>query len=301
MEKARRYCDEAAHHLADSFERRKAHELLWAASAALGDRDGCERALEALARDTDAPWKRCRFAASIAYLDGRLADHEQLVDEHLGHLRSVRHHQEVFSNWYCTSLVRRREQGTVAELPALAAASTDLHPAGESLATRLTAATVRLLTGDHASIDVDGFDPARLPDDGSRAALLAMMAEVVTAAGSDRVVRTVLDVVEPFEGMHLVTQDIYWGSYDRLAALLRDRLGDHRLADQAFDRAVRALRAFRTPVWLARTELDWAESLARRSTPGAAREHLEAARRAIGDLPLTDSRNRADQLEAQLS
>ena len=57
------------------------------------------------------------------------------------------------------------------------------------------------------------LDPSR-----SRAALLAMMAEVVTAAGSDRVVRTVLDVVEPFEGMHLVTQDIYWGSYDRLAA-----------------------------------------------------------------------------------
>ena len=301
MEKVRGYCDEAVHHLADSFERRKVHELLWATSAALGDRNGCERALEALARDTDAPWKRLRFAASSAYLDGRLDDHERLAGEHQAHLRSVGHHQEVFTHWYCTSLVRRREQGTVAELPALVAAATDVRPAVQALADRLTVATVMVFSGEHDSIDADGFDPARLSDEGSRAATLAMMAEVVAAAGSERVIRKVLEVVEPFEGMHLVTQDIYWGSHDRLAALLRDRLGEHRLADQAFDRAVRALGALRTPVWLARTELDWAESLARRSMPGAAREHLEAARSAIGDLPLTDSRNRADRLEARLA
>lgn len=102
-------------------------------------------------------------------------------------------------------------------------------------------------------------------------------------------------------GMHLVGRAAYWGPYDRLAALLRDRLGDHPEADEAFARAVQACRDFRTPVWVARTELDWAESLGRRGARGAAVEHVLRARTAVGDLPLVDSRSRADRLDAQLA
>ena len=300
MEKVRRYCRETVDQLADSFDRRRVHELLWFTSAALGDRDACEEALEALAQEPDALRKLDRFVASIAYLDGRLADHEELTERSLARLRSLHQHQEVFSSWYCTTLIRRREQGTVAELPALAAASIDFRPRSETLAKHLSAAFVHLLSGEHELINLEGIDPAQLLDDGSRAALLAMMAEVVAAAGADPLVREVLELVEPFEGMHLLTQDVYWGSYDRLTALLRDRLGDHGRADDAFGRAVRAVQALRTPVWVARTQLDWAESLIRRGEPDRARAHLQAARAAIGDLPLTDSRNRADQLEARL-
>jgi len=101
--------------------------------------------------------------------------------------------------------------------------------------------------------------------------------------------------------MHCVGGFFYWNSYDRLTGLLRNRLGDHEVADQAFARAVEALHTLRSPVWVARTELDWAESLLHRGSRDAAAAHVAEARIVMGDLRLTDSRNRADQLDARLA
>ena len=101
-------------------------------------------------------------------------------------------------------------------------------------------------------------------------------------------------------GTHLATGGIHLGSADRYRALLHDALGEHDVADELFAAAVDQHEAFRTPPWIARTHLDWAESLIARSQLDDARDHLDAARAAIGDLDLPDNQRRLDALVSQL-
>jgi hypothetical protein len=61
------------------------------------------------------------------------------------------------------------------------------------------------------------------------------------------------------------------------------------LATQAIEDHTRA----GTPPWLARTRVDWAESLLRRGENERARELALAAVEDVGDLELTVTRNRA--------
>ena len=301
MEAIVRSCREVAPLLHDSFEQVDVEEVLWEVSANLGDRDLCDRAISTITRETaDDPLRRdLAYLGINACLDGRLDDFERIIDQRVDVLRSA-HHPDAFLYWYVNTLPLMRERGTVAALEALIAGWRDFPTPPRSFAAApLYAAFVRLLAGDRG-VSLDGFDLELLPDDSGRSGALAATAEVAAATGQDRLVRDVLPLVAGFEGMHLAGRAVYLGPYDRLAALLRDRLGDHRAADEAFARAVRACQAFRAPAWVARTELDWAESLARRLQPGAAAAHVQAARTAIGELPLTESRNRADQLEARV-
>jgi hypothetical protein len=53
----------------------------------------------------------------------------------------------------------------------------------------------------------------------------------------------------------------------------------------------------RSPPWIARTHLDWAGSLLRRDLVSEAVERLDAARVAIGDLDLVESRRRLAELD----
>jgi tetratricopeptide (TPR) repeat protein len=91
-----------------------------------------------------------------------------------------------------------------------------------------------------------------------------------------------------------------FGAADRLLALLHDALGESDRADGYFARAVEQHHRLRSPTWVARTELDWAESLIARDRFDDAREHLAAAEAAIGDLDLADSTRRLAALRARL-
>ena len=94
---------------------------------------------------------------------------------------------------------------------------------------------------------------------------------------------------------------MYFGAADRLRALLLDRLGDHDQADALFTEAVRQHEDFRSPTWVARTQLDWAESLLGRGSPDAARTHLDAAAIALGKLDLPDNQLRLAELRVALA
>ena len=303
LEKVRRYCYEALPHLADDFDRVEVQELVWPLSAALGDRDGCDRALVELSEEASpaAELSHDFFAATTAALDGRLLDYQRQIDEIVRGLESARH-PRVITYWWSANFTAMREHGTIAELRALSDRwDADHRPLHRSATTVACDAIQHLLAGDHDLISLDGIDPDGIADDGGRGSILAFTAEVAAAVGDEPLVRQLLRLVEPFHGMHLITRAVYWGPYDRLAGLLRDRLGDDELADQAFARAVAANQALRTPVWLARTELDWAESLTRRGRRHEATALLAHARAVIGALPLADSRQRADALALRLS
>ena len=96
------------------------------------------------------------------------------------------------------------------------------------------------------------------------------------------------------------TGGICFGAVDRLLALLHDALGESDRTDAYFARAVEQHHRLRSPTWVARTELDWAESLIARDRLDDAREHLTAAEAAIGDLDLADSTQRLAALHARL-
>ena len=163
-------------------------------------------------------------------------------------------------------------------------------------------AYLRFATGD---IDraVAAFELVRideLREDSTSGVVLALWAEIATDAGTDEQRRWLAGALETFAGLHLVTGGIYCGAAARVRALLLDRLGEHERADELFAEAVRQHEDLRTPTWIARTPLDWAEALLRRGSPDTARTHLDAAASALGNLDLPDNQLRLTELRAQL-
>jgi hypothetical protein len=75
--------------------------------------------------------------------------------------------------------------------------------------------------------------------------------------------------------------------------LLAAPLGQEGEADRWFAQAIEDHTRAGTPPWLARTRVDWAESLLRRGDEARARELALAALDDVGDLELTVTRNRA--------
>lgn len=98
-----------------------------------------------------------------------------------------------------------------------------------------------------------------------------------------------------------MTGGIYCGAAARVQAMLLDPPGEHERADELFAEAVRQHEDLRSPTWIARTQLDWADALLRRGSSDAASTHLDAAAAALRDLDLPDNQLRLAELRAQLA
>ena len=157
--------------------------------------------------------------------------------------------------------------------------------------TRALAAFIRFSAGDMESppraLDLVRVD--ELADDAGHSVVVALWSEMAAVLGTNAQRRSFVAVLETQARVHLMAGGIYFGAADRLRALLLDRLGDPEKADPLFADAVRQHEDLRSPTWVARTQLDWAESLLRRSSPDAARTHLDAAATALGNLDLPDN------------
>ncbi len=172
-----------------------------------------------------------------------------------------------------------------------------------SCPTRALAAFIRFSTGDRESpphaLNLVRVD--ELADDAGHAIVVSLGSEMAAVVGTDERRRSFLAVLETQAGVHLMAGGMYFGAADRLRALLLDRLGDHDQADALFAEAVRQHEDFRSPTWVARTQLDWAESLLGRGSPDAARTHLDAAAIALGKLDLPDNQLRVAELRVALA
>ena len=169
--------------------------------------------------------------------------------------------------------------------------------------TRALAAFIRFSTGDRESpthaLNLVRVD--ELVDDAGHAIVVSLGSEMAAVVGTDEQRRSFLAVLETQAGVHLMAGGMYFGAADRLRALLLDRLGDHDQADALFTEAVRQHEDFRSPTWVARPQLDWAESLLGRGSPDAARTHLDAAAIALGKLDLPDNQLRLAELRVALA
>ena len=229
--------------------------------------------------------------STVANLTGRLDDAEQLAAEAVGML-TVMGVPEARNYASTTTLANARERGTLDELGWLAElAGQSGHPAGAAAA---IAAYIRAVLGDTDAVleALDRLDGEELSDDAGHSIVIAYWAEMVAAMRDQVRCRRFIDEIEPLSGIHVGTGGVCLGAADRLLALLYDGVGEHDRADAYFARAVGQHEAIRSPTWVARTELDWAESLLGRELVADARVHLDAARTAIGDLDLADSRRR---------
>lgn len=270
----------------------------------LQEGDGMDRTFEQMVAAGSPPTRAGAFSLSgrsmRATLSGRLDEADQLAADSFASLLAMEV-SEAHNYRTTTTLATVRERGDLAGLAGLADAAAKIGtPAGSGVA---IAAYIRFAGGeiDRVREALELFDCDELPDDASRPITVAYWAEIVAALNDTVQCRRLIDEIEPLSGIHLGTGGICLGAADRLLALLHDAVGDHDAADRYFARAVEQHHAMRSPTWVARTELDWAESLFARNHSDDARAHLDAAREAIGELDLPDSRRRLDDFTARLA
>ncbi len=199
-----------------------------------------------------------------------------------------------------TMMALARETGTLVDLGFVADLTEQMgHPAS---AARAISVYIRMAEGDvdRVMTALELISAEELADDAGYPIVLAYWSEIVAALRiADQCGRFIAEL-ELMTGTQLATGGIYLGAADRYRALLHDVLGEHDIADELFAAAVEQHEAFRTPPWIARTQIDWAESLIARSRLDDARTHLDAARTAIGDLDLPENQRRLDALTSQL-
>ena len=189
-----------------------------------------------------------------------------------------------------TSLANARERGTLGRLVGFAdEAALEGHPAGAAVA---ISAYLRHLQGESVTEALDRLDDEEFSDDAGHPIVVAWWAETVASLADTERCRRFIGELESLTGLHLATGGICLGGVDRLLALLHDALGESDRADTYFARAIEQADQLRSPTWVARTELDWAESLIAHDRLADAREHLAAAETAIGGFDLTDSKQR---------
>ena len=200
-----------------------------------------------------------------------------------------------------TGMALERERGTVAQLDDIVDLLENLGHAASGA--RAMGAYVRFAQGDidRVMTALALIEGETLSDDAGYPVVVAFWSEIVAALRVADECRRFISELTPLSGTQIGTGGILLGAADRLLALLHDALGEHDRADEFFSRAVEQHGALCSPPWIARMELDWAESLVARGRAVDARVHLDAARAAIGDLDLPDNQRRLDDLTARLA
>ena len=270
----------------------------------VGDRDLLEQTLSQLLLPAGPNANFSEVFALLPYtmnltisgdLDGAAIRREELVDglTNLGAPEATVYEAT-------TMMALARESGTLADLGFIADLTEQMgHPAS---AARAISLYIRFAQGDldRVMTALDLISSEELADDAGYPVVVAYWSEIVAGLRITDQCRRFISELEPLAATQLATGGIHLGAADRYRALLHDALGDHDVADELFSAAVEQHEAFRTPPWIARTHLDWAESLIARDQLDPARLHLDSARTAIGDLDLPDNQRRLDTLTSRL-
>lgn len=132
-----------------------------------------------------------------------------------------------------------------------------------------------------------------MPDDAALPITRVAWVEGAVLVGDLDACRALFDLLLPYHDIFQVTGGWYAGSTARYLALLAAALGEEAEADRWFAQAIEDHTRAGTPPWLARTRVDWAESLLRRGENERARDLAMAALDDVGDLEVTVTRNRA--------
>ena len=220
------------------------------------------------------------FGVMIDTIDGEIERARATAREMVSIMRAI-DMPETINFHTTTGFMLRRELGELALLgPVADVAETMGHvtssPRAMSAFIRFAQGDLDTVTSTLAQIEGEEFS-----DDGGRAIGVALWSELA-ALGAVDLCRALEESIAHQGGVHLMTGGVYLGSADRVRALLHDALGESTRADELFALAVEQHESVRSPTWVARTQLDWAESLLRRDDRGrshAPRRSSSCARR----------------------
>jgi hypothetical protein len=208
---------------------------------------------------------------TIALLDGHLADAEALSTE----AADVQRPRDTAGRAGALArMALRREDDRLGELiPLLAPEATSPPPSATTAA--LAFALMETGQRDDAAILLHSAGRAGfgdIPDDLDWPLAVALWSEVAAGTGDRRAAAELHDILRPHDGIQMCAGAVGCGPAARLLALLEILLGRPAEADRHFAQALTFSHRLRSPVWVARCQLDWAQTRADRG------ERTEAAR-----------------------
>jgi tetratricopeptide (TPR) repeat protein len=270
-----------------------------------GDRDAVDAQVEAFitgAEQVRQPlyqWHAIVWRAMRALLEGDLERADVLASEALA--AGMPAEAVTAPQYYAIQLLAiRREQARIAELERAGREMLDRNPGRP--AWRAAVATLLMEMGklDEARREfevVAAHEFADIPNDGDWMTAMTLLSEV--SVGLDDAERAALlyDRLLPYARANVVIglAAICYGSTARFLGKLAATMGRRGEGVEHFERALRSNEALRAPVWLAHTQLDYAETLA--SEPRAA-SLIEAASRTAAELNLPRVAARVEALRS---
>jgi hypothetical protein len=238
----------------------------------------------------------------IATIDGRLVEAQSLSIE-LFRAWTDAGMPEATTYQGTTGVATRREQSRLDQIIDGWSLFLAAHPGASSADSTIAFALVE--TGD-----VDGaatrLGAARagldcMPGDAGWPLAVGMWSDVA-AAVADRESAAILHrLLEPIDGGTVVTGGIVLGPAARHLARLEDVLDRSEDADRHFAAAIEQSRSLGSPVWTARSQLDWAESQLARGDRDRAAALLADADDEMEGLALTRLEEQAAALRERLA
>jgi DNA-binding SARP family transcriptional activator len=243
-------------------------------------------------------WNVTVWRAMRALLDGRLEEADRLSGEALA---TGAHGETVTApQYYAIQLLAiRRDQARLGELEHGVrdlVAENPLRPAWRSALLTLLWETGRI---EEARAELDRLaanDFSDIPKDGDWLIAVTLLAEGAARVGDRERAGRLYQLLSPYRNGNVVIglATVCLGAAARFLGLLARTIGDAQAASEHFELALEGNAALRTPLYLAHTQLDYAELLG----PGARARHLiESARRTAQELNLPAVAKRAEALE----
>jgi class 3 adenylate cyclase len=240
-------------------------------------------------------------AMEFALIDGRLDDAERHGDEFRARW-TAREIPETATYYDSLQYQLSRERGVLQVVGAaladdLLARSHGSRPDILAALAALSLVEAGRVNEAQAVVEARSANDFRdVADEAALSVAWAAWAEASAATRHRRAASAMYNLLAADPDRHLCTGGWYLGTSQRYLALLADALDRPEEADKRFASAVAAHEHMRTPPWLARTLLDWAEHQLANGHDATAWSLIERALDVIGDLPLTAQRERATGL-----
>jgi tetratricopeptide (TPR) repeat protein len=274
------------------------YAFLVAAYMELNDRAAVDRYIDAAGRLAEAVkrpqylWWKKHWDASIALLEGRLDEAEQLIGDALQIGQENQGHNAL-NTFAIQTLILRLHQGRARELEGVVRASIDSYPDLPSWWTGLV--VIGVGTGDESLLRESYDHLARdrfgvLPRDAMWHAAMVMLAWAACSLDDTEGARTLYEMLSPLEGrnVHVGAGAVYFGSVDRYLGMLALQLGDWDRAEAHFTHGLQMQDAMGGRIFSVVTLLNISDLLRTRNGPGDAQRAIDTCH---------EARRRAEELK----
>jgi class 3 adenylate cyclase len=238
----------------------------------------------------------------LTLIEGRVTEARALALEQYGHWINVSA-SEALTYRGVQDFASKREQGRLeSTIPAwseFAAAYGERGAAPAAVAFAL--ATVGRIDEAVARLDISYETRfTDIPDEAGWPMAIAMWVETALLVGAHDAAALLHEIILPFDGLQLGTGGFSGGPTARLLARIENMSGDHAAADEHFAAAAAFGDRLGSPMWSARSRLDWAETLLARNERDRAAALADVAEANLANLDLAALRDQLADVRSRL-